>query len=323
VLQHYGIAGKAKRLRGERDDNFLIDGNDGARLVLKVAHPREEPLVTNLQTSLLLCLAATVPSLTVPRIVATCDGLSEVPLTWREHAGRTARVTSYLYGRPMHLVPTSASLRRNVGVTLARLTRGLRDFTHPAEDRILIWDLRWAGHLRDLLPAIADQQIRRSLLRHIDRFDGLVWPQVAGLRAQMIHNDFNSDNVLIDPFRRVVSGVLDFGDAVRAPRIVDVAVAAAYHLTDDSNPAAGAIDLAVGYHEIEPLPEEELALFYDLVLMRQIFRMVITAWRASIFPADREYILRHHVNMSAQFRRLEGTPRDAVFEDLMRRCGLN
>src|SRR5579864_9452860 len=119
MLRHYGISGTASRLHGERDDNFRIDGAGGTHLVLKVAHPDEAPPVTNLQTSLLLHLAATLPALTVPRVVATRDGLSELQITDGEHAGRTARVTTYLYGRPMYAVATSASLRRDVGATLA------------------------------------------------------------------------------------------------------------------------------------------------------------------------------------------------------------
>ena len=81
MLRFYAVAGKATRLRGERDDNFRIDGRDGARLILKVAHRQEDPLVTNLQTSLLLHLAVTAPAIPVPRVLATTDGLSEHRLT--------------------------------------------------------------------------------------------------------------------------------------------------------------------------------------------------------------------------------------------------
>lgn len=322
MLRHYGIAGTATRLHGERDDNFRVDGAGGIRLVLKVAHPDEEPSVTNLQTSVLLHLAATLPSLTVPRVVATRDGRTELPITEGEHAGRTARVTSYLYGRPMYAVRTSMSLRSDLGATLARLSQGLRDFTHPAAERVLIWDLRRARNLSELLPVIADEQDRESFLRHIDRFDGDVWPQVAALRPHVIHNDFNTDNVLVDPFRGIVAGILDFGDAVWAPLIVDVAVAAAYHLTDELNPGGGAIDVVVGFHKIEPLCAEEVALLYDLILMRQLFRIVITEWRASLFPAERTHIRRNQVNTWAQFHRLEAMPRELFLEATMRRCGL-
>ena len=134
MLQHYAIAGTATRLRGERDDNFRIDRNDGSRLILKVSHQHEEPVVTNLHTSLLLHLAATTPMLATPRVLFTTDGLSEVQLTHGKHAGRTARVTSYLYGRPLESVPTSASLRREVGATLARL--GAASVTSRTAQRI-------------------------------------------------------------------------------------------------------------------------------------------------------------------------------------------
>lgn len=322
MLRYYATAGKATRLTGERDDNFRIDGRDGARLVLKVAHHQEDRLVTNLHTSLLLYLAVTTPAIPTPRVLATKDGLSEHQLTSGHNAGRVARVTSYLYGRPLHSVSPSASLRREVGATLARLDQCLRHFTHGAADRILIWDLQWADHLKELIPVIPDRNARQTLLRHVDSFATVVSPQLTTLRSQMIHNDFNSGNILIDPYRRVVSGILDFGDAVRAPLILDVAVAASYHITGDVDPTAAAIDLVVGYHQIETLLREELTIFFDLVLMRLIFRIVITEWRASLFPADRPYIVRNLVTTWAQFNSLQAVSHRVVVADLMRRCGV-
>ena len=322
LLRHYAIAGRAVQLRGERDDNFRIDRNDGSRLILKVSHHYEEPLVTNLHTSVLLYLAATTPRLATPRVLATKEGLSEVQLTDGQHAGRTARVTSYLYGRPLQSVPPSPSLRREVGATLARVGRGLRDFTHGAADRTILWDIQSAHHLRELVTVIPDRDARQALLRHLDRFAGVLSPQLRALRSQMIHNDFNRANVLIDPFRRVVSGVLDFGDAIRAPLILDVAIAASYHLTNNANPMDEAIDLIVGYHQVEPLRQEELVILPDLILMRLIFRIVITEWRASIFPADRTYILRNIVRTWADFRSFQAIPRSILVADLMRRCAV-
>ena len=202
MLRHYAIAGSAARLRGERDDNFRIDGRDGERLVLKVAHHREDPLVTNLHTSLLLYLAIRAHAIPAPRVLPTRDGRSELQLTEGRHAGRIARVTSYLYGRPLQAVPTSASVRRDVGATLARLGRGLRDFTHGSADRVLLWDLQRAHNLRELVTVIPDRNDRQTLLRHIDRFADVVSPQLTGQGSQMIHNDFNGGNILIDPYRR-------------------------------------------------------------------------------------------------------------------------
>jgi Ser/Thr protein kinase RdoA (MazF antagonist) len=127
---------------------------------------------------------------------------------------------------------------------------------------------------------------------------------------------------LIDPYRRVVSGILDFGDAIRAPRIVDVAVAASYQITSDVNPTAGAIDLIVGYHQIEPLLPDELSVLYDLILMRLILRIVITEWRASLFPADRPHIVRNIVKTWAHFNSLQAVPRSVLIADIVSSCGV-
>ena len=65
---------------------------------------------------------------------------------------------------------------------------------------------------------------------------GDVKPRLAGLRHQVIHNDYHLFNVLVaqDDASRV-TGIIDFGDMIRAPLVAEVATAAAYQLrgTDD------------------------------------------------------------------------------------------
>ena len=82
-----------------------------------------------------------------------------------------------------------------------------------------------------------------------------------------------------------------------------------------------AIDLIVGYHQVEPLRHEELTILPDLILMRLIFRILITEWRASLFPADRTYILRNIDRTWADLRSFQTVPRSFVVADLMSRCG--
>jgi len=48
-------------------------------------------------------------------------------------------------------------------------------------------------------------------------------PVLGGLRSQAIHGDCHGQNLLVDPAAGVVSGILDFGDMIHAPRIVEPA----------------------------------------------------------------------------------------------------
>ena len=101
-----------------------------------------------------------------------------------------------------------------------------------------------------------------------------------------------------------------------------MAIAASYHLTKGVDPTRGAVDLVVGYHQIEPLRQDELSILFDLVLMRLIFRIVITEWRVSLFPADRQDIMRNSLDTWAYLSRLQEVSRTAVDADLLRRCSV-
>lgn len=38
LLEHYGIRGEVRKLRSERDQNFLVESADGAKFTIKFAH---------------------------------------------------------------------------------------------------------------------------------------------------------------------------------------------------------------------------------------------------------------------------------------------
>ena len=81
-----------------------------------------------------------------------------------------------------------------------------------------------------------------------------------------------------------------------APLIIDVAVACAYLCTDDPS-SLGEIEAFVrGYHDVSPLMPEEIDLLPDLVRTRHIMTMLITNWRASQYPENRDYILRNETS---------------------------
>src|SRR5690606_21444945 len=111
---------------------------------------------------------------------------------------------------------------------VGRIAVALSDFRHPAEAHELIWDMAGAARLRDLLGDIEDPDRRALAAAYLDRFDGVVAPALAGLRRQMVHADANPSNILVDPADPdTVTGLIDFGDAVRTVLATDVAVAAA------------------------------------------------------------------------------------------------
>lgn len=301
--RHYGLPVRAKPLIGERDRNFALQAADGRAYVLKLVNPAEDPDVTEFQTQLLLHIARADPGLPAQRVIPTLDGAPQATVTLEDGTRSAMRLVSYLPGSLLRSAPPSDRQRRNLGRILARTQLALQDLQHLADRYDIAWDLRHAGRIRMVVPDIADPERRALLERALAVIEARALPAMAGLRAQVVHNDLSYDNVLVDPADTdQVTGVLDFGDATRTPLINDVAIAAAYYLADGAEPLAGAAVLVAGFQELRPLLAEELALLPDLILARMVIRVGITEWRAARFPDNRAYILR---NTALAWRYLE------------------
>lgn len=296
LLQHlYGMQGQLKPLTGERDANFLLEPADGgARCMLKLSHPDEDPLVADFQTQALLHVARTDPGLPVQRLLPDRHGAPSVQIQDAEGRTRVARVFSYLEGLPMPQAPRSAAQRTNVARTLARLDRALAGLDHPASARELPWDIQRADRVRPLLVHVAPA--RRALAEAaLDGFAQRTKPRLATLRRQPIHNDFNLYNLLVDPADPArVAGILDFGDMVHAPLVDDLAVAASYHVDEQGDALATIAQFAADYHAVSPLTEAETLALLDLVRARLAMVVAISGWRAARQPDNAPYLMRNN-----------------------------
>lgn len=290
----FDVRGTATDLGGERDRNFRLRGPGGDR-VLKVVHPEEDPAVTELQSIALEHVASRDPSLPVPR-VSTSSGRGSTA-RWPDPSvpGGELRVRmySYLPGIPMGRSVLGPELARNVGALVADLDRALCDLDHPGQEQDLAWDAHRVERIEPLVDALPppDRELVRGALDH---FRSHAVPLLGGLRRQLIHNDANPDNVLtaaVDDPR--ISGIIDFGDMLRAPLVQGAATAAAYQLRPGGHPMAGPADVLSGYHRRMPLQPEEIEVFVDLIAARWVLTTTITDWRARQQPAGRDYILRN------------------------------
>jgi hydroxylysine kinase len=288
AAEHFGVVARVQPLSSERDCNFLLETGT-EQLLLKVANEAEDPTALDAQTAVLEHIATGDPQLPVPRVRRTKTG------KWSARVGpHTVRLLDFLPGRAVSSVPRSASQRHSIGVMLARLDRALRDFSHRGADRAILWDLSRAAELAPLLQSIDDPERRARATRYLDDFAEHTLPVLPSLRRQAIHNDFNPHNLLVaadDPCG--IAGIIDFGDMVRGPLVNDLAVAAAYHVSEDGHPLAHALDVIKAYHSTHPLTGEELDVLFDLIVTRQVITVIITAWRAKLYPENSAYILRN------------------------------
>jgi Ser/Thr protein kinase RdoA (MazF antagonist) len=284
VAAHFGLHGEFVPLVSERDQNFELLTAAGGRCVVKVTNAAEHPETTAFQAALLRHLAH-VAGLRVPRIVPALDGHASV----RIRDGNTMhqlRVVSWVPGEQLEALPMEPLLARRFGAALARIDQALQGLAHPGDTPVLLWDLQRTGQLRGLLGHIDDALVRQAAENAVDNFEARVLPISSELRSQVIHSDANPENVLLSDEG---FGFIDFGDAIRAPLIFEVAIAASYLRSAGPDPLEFIAPFVAGFHHVEPLTGKEVGLLFDLVRARLATTLVLMHWRLGARPADDPY----------------------------------
>ncbi|NEU96116.1 phosphotransferase [Bradyrhizobium uaiense] len=320
VREYYGLSADIRRLDSERDQNFRLRTQDGREYVLKIANPTEDRAVTNLQTEALRHIAVSDPLLPIPRIISARNGTVELEIGFDDGSMRVVRLLSFLAGTPMHQAPPSATLRRDAGRCAARLAVALRDFVHPGAGHKLLWDIQHAAELRPLLGAVPFAQ-QELVKRVLSRFEADAVPVLAQLPKQSLHNDLNPHNIVVDTASQPrVCGIIDFGDMTATARINDLAIAAAYQVTDGEDPLAPALDLIAAYHAVSPLEERERDILFDLIATRMVMTIVISNIRAARYPENSAYILRNNKQASTRLARIATLTRTQATQQIERAC---
>ncbi len=74
AASHYGIRARVRPLVSDRDQNFLLDADDGKRYTLKIANHTEHKIAVDFQNRALLHIAKQDASFPLPRVIPTKDG---------------------------------------------------------------------------------------------------------------------------------------------------------------------------------------------------------------------------------------------------------
>ena len=324
AADYYGIEANVRPLVSERDQNFELCAQDGGRYVLKISNHAENLSVIDFQNQALIYAAARDASIPLPRVIPALNGQLNTSV---KMAGKSpgksnyVRVLSWLEGSGIHETTVGHELARQMGQLLARLGVALQGFEHPGSNPPSLWDMKRAAGLADLLIHIEEPGLRQLIGQTLDTFISQVQPEFAKLRSQVIHNDMNPGNVLMDQSNpNQISGLIDFGDMTRSPLIIDLAVAAAYQLSEGTDPLAGALPMIAGYHTIEPLQDKEMALLTDLIRTRLITSLLIGSYRSILFPENREYLLISHQSAKNFLVNLAPLPADEALLRIREAC---
>lgn len=289
----YGWEAEAKLLTGERDKNFLLRLPNGDGMVLKFINAAETESETDLQIQVLDWLAKQHCQVATPKAIRTVLGQAVFDYPC---GGELLRVRAYTFldGLPILNVHTKTEIEYAFGQTAAVLVQALAGFDHPALSRVLLWDVMHVGQLcawaHDLA---ADDAIKPFVLAFLHRFGQSVLPKLQALPQQVIHGDVSKSNTVVASADAVcIDGVLDFGDLSKAPRVVELAIAASYAIDGGADVEQALARVVAGYEATLPLQAAEKELLLDLVVARLVQRIVISEWRANKFPSNRDYILR-------------------------------
>jgi len=311
---HFGVEGEIRALTGERDANFLLAGPDGRRYVVKFAHPREPYVESDLQSRVLLHLESRAPDLPLPRVrrPITTDAL-QVRVAPSSGEPRQLRVYTYLEGVPAHTGTSCWAFPRQLGALAGRVDRALEDFEHEADGRCIDWDLR-------RLPMMSPAGRRPPEIEcAVSVYETFARDRLGDFADQVVHNDLNPHNILIDSEgAHRITGILDFGDLIRAPRAVEVATAAAYHVHDPTAPWRDALEIVRGYHGVNPLQREELEVIPALVAMRVALSVTVNREQARLHSDNAEYLLRNVARTQHALALLAGLDLEDAGKDFAR-----
>ena len=295
LQRDYGLTGALTSLVSERDQNFRLDAGE-KRFVLKIANAAEDVSFLTLQNAALDHIAQTDPTLGVQRLVPAQNGSATV--RWGSHA---VRLLSYLPGRLWSSVPNTPDLLASLGTSLGRLSQALRGFGDPAAHRDdFLWNLDAVMALKPWLADIRADQ-RAMVARIFARYEARALPRLKNLRAAVLHQDANDNNLLVADDRPEVIGIIDFGDMTWGRQINELAVALAYALRDCADIFQAAAPLIRAYSSQFPLEPAEAEVLFDLVAARLAASVCISSHRALAFP-DNDYLT---VSQAPAFRLLD------------------
>ena len=288
VAEQFGLSGDYTLLVSERDQNFCLTTGNNDRYLVKVTSPVEPHDVTNFQIAALNHLAKCGVS-GVPRNVQTISGRNHGSIRSADGTVLCLRVLTWLNGSLLDDSEITPGMASSLGDRLAELDIVLNSFEHESDGQASLWDTQRAGQLRSLLVHVSDSVVRQQLEAVLDVFEEHVTPALKSLPRQVIHNDANTENILLDTSGDL-SGIIDFGDLLRAPRIIEVSTAAAYLRPSDGDPLQLLVPLVAGYHQKNPLSALELDVLFDLILTRLAMTVILFYWRLAARDKEDPYL---------------------------------
>ncbi len=286
LARHWPVAGPLQRLHGEYDLNLADE-----TYVYKVMRPGLGE--ADIAPQVAAHEHARAAGVLVPSPIRSASGALTQVIEDETGEPRTVWVLNRLPGVPLaSLRPWTPRLAGSIGEQIARLHGALASFDHPAVPDTHEWDIRALPARVGSARGLAAHPLAQTLQWILSEYTVPACAALDALPQQPIHNDLNEHNLLVAPAHcgdATLSGVIDFGDMLRAPAVLDLAIAAAYLVIGSRRPWPMLRALIAGYCAHRPLREGEGALLWPLLLSR-LAQSAINAWLASEGGRDDPYL---------------------------------
>ncbi len=296
----YGLDVTVQPLAGEQDLNFKVKDSSGAVFVLKLSYPDQDLDLLKLQNKVVHFLDAgrtgAFSRVRTPLIIPSRQGRKIETLEYKDNRF-LVRLLTYLHGSPISAIrPHSPGLLTELGEILAAIDIRLSEMKlQMAMKRDFIWDIRncsavISGHLK----YIQDSDKRALVQKVLDTCLPIVESRQNRLRIGLIHNDANDYNIIVAckaPGCLHISGLIDFGDLTDSWTVAEPAIAATYMMMDKNDPVAAAGHIAAGYDSVNPMSDDELAVFFPLASLRAGVSVCLSAYRSMQNPENKYLII--------------------------------
>ncbi|TDO45705.1 4-aminobutyrate aminotransferase-like enzyme [Kribbella sp. VKM Ac-2527] len=287
LRSRYGIEAELRMLRSERDRNFLAITADRRELVLKVSNSGDDPAQIAMESAAMRHVEQTDPGLPIPRILPAIDGEPVVLVKAPDGRSHQVRVMTVMPGDVGDLVALPDWFAAEFGTIAARTSHALQGFGHSAAYRRLDWDPRVVASLRPYAERLPEEPRRDPMERLLDRLETLP-AATSRLPGYVVHGDVTLSNLLLGADR--ITGLIDFGDMHHTARVADLAISLTSLLRESEDLWPAARRFLDAYQRVLPLEPEEVGLIGELVLARSAGSVLISAWRAPLYPGNEEYL---------------------------------
>ncbi|XP_014090489.1 hydroxylysine kinase [Bactrocera oleae] len=211
-------------------------------------------------------------------------------------ADYVVRLLEFVPGKMFHTVEKSNYLLYKSGEYIANIDRVLKNFQHDAYDtHKTLWMLESIPQLREFLYALQDHERKAIVEEIIDAFENNVLNKIDKLEKQIIHGDYNEQNIIVEQSKSSASGeykvkgIIDFGDTNKSPVIFEIGIALTYMILQAKSLESGGYFLA-GYTDIRPISNDERLLLKYCVAARLAQSLVMGAYTHNLDPSN-EYVL--------------------------------